>query len=293
MSIQERSLFPAGAPSPRAGIWRLWRRLSFYGFLLVAGVAVASAAYPPPAAPPAAPDNPRPDGVLTSAPAPASSLDEPLRLLALAQQSFRGVRDYQCRMVKRERIDGRLQPQNSMLMYARTAPFSIFFRWLEPASVAGQEVCYVAGRYGNNLRVRPRGLLGAVGFVTLDLNDPRVRQSSRHVITDAGIGPLINQLSAGWQKERVWKMTQVQLAEYTFDGKRCIRVDMIHPATRDRRFLHARDVVYFDKDTHHLPLRMEAYDWPRRAGEAGELLEMYSYVDLRLNVGLRDDVFNH
>jgi hypothetical protein len=38
---------------------------------------------------------------------------------------------------------------------------------------------------------------------------------------------------------------------------------------------------------------MEAYDWPRRAGDPGELVESYSYASLRLNVGLRAEVFNH
>jgi hypothetical protein len=51
-------------------------------------------------------------------------------------------------------------------------------------------------------------------------------------------------------------------------------------------------VVYFDKQT-HLPLIMEAYDWPRRPGDTGDPLEKYSYAGLRLNVGLGDEVFNH
>jgi hypothetical protein len=37
---------------------------------------------------------------------------------------------------------------------------------------------------------------------------------------------------------------------------------------------------------------MECYDWPRGAHDQGELLEVYSYVNLRLNPGLSDNVFN-
>jgi hypothetical protein len=254
-------------------------------------VTVASAAYPPPAAPPAV-EGPRlADAVVPAAATVAASpLDEPLRLVGLARQSYQRVQDYQCRMVKRERIGNRLQPENTMLMYVRTNPLSIFFHWVAPADLAGQEVCYVAGRYNGNMRVRPHGLLGATGFHTIEPNDPRARQTSRHPITDAGIGALIDQLAAGWANERRWAQTQVTMAEYDFDGRRCVRVDAIHQA-RDGRFQHYRDIVYFDKTT-ALPIRMEAYDWPRRAGDGGELLEMYSYVGLRLNVGLRDDVFN-
>ena len=64
------------------------------------------------------------------------------------------------------------------------------------------------------------------------------------------------------------------------------------PTNADGHFLYYRDVVYFDKET-HLPIRLEFYDWPRQAGDPGQLLEVYSFANMRLNVGLGDDVFNH
>jgi hypothetical protein len=219
-------------------------------------------------------------------------MDEPLRLIEMARQAYQGVRDYQCRMVKQERIDGRLQPRTTMAMWVRTEPFSVYFRWEEPRTLAGQEACYVAGRNNGKMRARGKGLLGAVGFITLDINDPKVRANSRHAITEAGIGHLIEEFAPGWERERQWNQTQVRLAEYEYDGRRCVRVETIHADTPRGRFRHYRDVVYFDKET-HLPVRMEAYDWPHRPGEAGDLLEMYSYAALRLNVGLGDEVFNH
>ena len=292
MSTQEPSLLSPGGPARRSTGMRLWRRFSFYGFLAVAGVTVASAAYPPPERPSAAPAEPQAVQQAAATAAVESPLDEPLRLVNQAAHSYRNVRDYQCKLIKRERVGNVLQPQNTMLMYARTTPFSIYFRWLEPTSLAGQEVCFVAGRYNNNMRVHPNGLRSMVGFVTLDVNDPRARATSRHAITEAGIGALIGQLATSWEKERQWNATRVQTAVYTFDGRRCTRVDMIHPANRDGRYLHYRDIVYFDQES-HLPVRMEAYDWPRYQGDAGDLLEMYSYVSLRFNVGLRDDIFNH
>jgi hypothetical protein len=270
-----------------------WRRFSYYGFLALLGMTVIAGAYPPPP-PPAASAPAAPQPMAASAPvAPTTSpLDEPVRLVGLAREAYKGVQDYSCRLVKRERIDGRLQPQNTMLMNVRTRPFSVYFRWQEPGPLAGQEVCYVAGRNGGNMRVRPRGLLGAVGFVNLDPNDPRARESSRHAITEAGIGNLIEQFATGWEQERRWGLSQVQVAEYEYDHRRCMRVEVVHPTNPERRFLHFRDVVFFDKET-HLPVRMEAYDWPRRPGDPGDLLETYSYATLHLNVGLPDEMFNH
>jgi hypothetical protein len=51
-------------------------------------------------------------------------------------------------------------------------------------------------------------------------------------------------------------------------------------------------VIYFDKET-WLPVRTESYDWPRQGGPAeGELLECFSYIDMRPNVGLQEAMFN-
>jgi hypothetical protein len=288
---------PVAHPSP-GRTWYLgrWQRFSTYGFLVLLVVTVLSAAYPPPP-PPAAPpaDTPLPmAGPAPAAPAEtaASPLDEPLRLVLEAKKAYAEVRDYTCRLVKRERIDGKLLPQTTMVMQVRTQPLSVYFRWQEPQSLSGQECCWVAGRNGGKMRVRPRGLLGAVGFVSLDTNDPRVRETSRHDISEAGIGNLIEQFAAGWEQERRWGLSQVQVAEYEYDRRRCVRVEVVHPTNPDGRFFHYRDVVYFDKET-HLIVRMEAYDWPHRPGDPGDLLETFSYANLRLNVGLPDSVFNH
>ena len=42
--------------------------------------------------------------------------------------------------------------------------------------------------------------------------------------------------------------------------------------------------VYIDKEN-NLPIRFEAYDWPK-GGKAPDLMEEYTYSDLRVNVGL-------
>jgi hypothetical protein len=133
--------------------------------------------------------------------------------------------------------------------------------------------------------------LGAVGFVTIDVNDPRAMQHSRHNITEAGLGSLVEQYAQHWQKERQLNKTQVRLGEYEYNKRRCVRIEIIH-TERDPSFYCYRGVLYLDKET-RLPVRSEAYDWPRRGGPAeGDLLEVFSYVDMRFNTGLDDRVFN-
>ena len=258
-------------------------RLAAIGLtLLLAGL--LRGAYPqsgPATAPPTAPAAP-----------PANAPDPSLRLLQEAAQSFQGVADYSCLFIKRERLRSQLQPDNLIEMKVRNQPFSVYLRWLGPKPLEGQEACFVAGRNNNMMRVHSTGLAGVAGFVTIDPRDPRAMQNSRHTITEAGIGNLITRLSQRWESEARFNKTRVQIAEYTYNQRPCLRVERVHTDAAGGKLNPYRTVVYFDKGN-HLPIRIENYDWPQPGGAAtGDLLESYSYVNLRTNVGLRDADFN-
>jgi hypothetical protein len=271
------------------------KRYPFWGFgaagLLT--LAVVGGANPPgnesPVQPPAAP---QPMNGSTAPVNAASPMDEPLRLLNEARKAFAGVKDYTCLLIKRERMNGTLQPDNVMVMKVRNDPFSVYLRWQEPRAKAGQEACYVAGRNSGKMRVRSTGLAGAIGFVSLDPDDPRVKENSKHRITEAGIGNLLTRYAERWENERRTNQTTVKIAEYEYNKRRCWRVETTHPPRSADKFAFYRNVLYFDKET-KLPTRVECYDWPRQDGAAGELVEVYSYVNVRLNVGLGDETFNH
>ncbi|CAN5409708.1 hypothetical protein BH10PLA2_BH10PLA2_37900 [soil metagenome] len=222
-----------------------------------------------------------------------SPLDIPLRLISQAQSSYAGVNDYACLFVKREKLHNQLQSENLIAMRVRTRPFSVNLRWLKPNDLNGQEACFVAGRNNGQMRVRSAGLLGGVGFVSLDTNDPRVLENSRHSILEAGIGNLIQRFHESYTMERNRNKTLVSVTEYYDNKRHCLRVETVRPDNSDRLFIFYRSVVYFDREN-HLPIRVENYDWPRKAGDvAGDLVESYSFADLKLNVGLKDEVFNH
>src|SRR5579883_2225546 len=275
------------------------RRWWYYGALGVLGLVLLGAGQPPSSAPPPSqPSAPEPMDPASTKSLPqqqASPMDEPVRLIHEAQQAYQNVRDYACLLIKRERINGVLPNADAVMeMKVRTQPFSVYLRFIQPRTEAGQEVCYVAGRNDGKMRVRPKGVLGSfAGFVSLDPNDPRARQTSKRSITEAGIGNMIERFARAWENERRQNLTtQVRVAEYEYNRRRCTRVETIHPDNGNGHFLYYRDVVYFDKET-HLPIRLEFYDWPRQAGDSGQLVEVYSFANMRLNVGLGDDVFNH
>jgi hypothetical protein len=216
----------------------------------------------------------------------------PLQLIAEARQAYAQTRDYTCLFVKRERIRGQLQTENLIAMKIRTQPFSVYLRWLRPLEYAGQEACYVTGRNAGMMRVHSAGLLGVAGFVSLDPKDPRALQHSRHAITEAGIGHLIERFGTRWEMERQWNLTQVSVGEYSYNKRRCARVETVHPTNPGQRYMYYRSVLYFDREN-HLPIRVENYDWPHSGGDPrGDLAESYSYADLKLNVNLPDVLFS-
>ncbi len=226
-------------------------------------------------------------------PAPTPAQDRAMRLISEARKAFAQVQDYTFTLVKREQVNGQLLPENVIAVKVRNQPFSIHMKWLKPKPQEGQEACYVAGKNNGLMRVKPAGVLGAMGFVNIDPKDARVRAMSRHSITEAGIGNLIEKCAQRWESDRQTGKTKLRIGEYEFDGRKCVRVEASHPGSKPGDFYAYRIVVFFDKEL-HLPVRCEVYDWPKEgARPEGEQVECFSFTDLKLNVGLTDDSFNY
>jgi hypothetical protein len=262
--------------------------------MAIAAVAMLAGAQPPQAPPRAQqppPPPPPPIQPVTTTPTDANVMDEPLRLIGAAAKRYQDVTDYTCTLVKRERINGQLQQENVVDMRVRTQPFSIYMKWAEPRAMKDQEVCYVAGKNKGMMRVHPTGIKAIAGWVSIEPNDPRALENSHHVITEAGIGNLIDRTTKGWEFDAKNGKTQVHMADYKFNDRPVTRVETVHPEEGKGQFPYARTLIYFDKEM-QLPVRIENYGWPVKGAKEGELLEVYNFVDLKLNVGLPDGLFN-
>jgi hypothetical protein len=228
-------------------------------------------------------------------PPTASPAELSARLNSDAQASFARVKDYVGMFYKQERINGQLQPEQTIQLRIRQQPFSVYMKWVGPQKFVGQEACFVAGKHNNQMRAKSSGpLLGAIGFITLDPRDPKAMANNRHTITEAGLGNLIEKIVAGAEKERSLPPEQLTITsgEYRFLNRPVTRLETTRRVNDGSFFAH-RTVVYFDRET-RLPTRFEAYDWPRQGGQpGGDLLECYSFVDLKFNVGLTDSAFNY
>jgi hypothetical protein len=235
------------------------------------------------------------DSIVHGQPAPVRQsvgIDRAIALLNEARRQLDDIRDYECRLVKRERVNGILLPGSTLSMKVRNNPFSIYLHCESPEADCGTEVCYVAGRNGGKMRVRPPHMMGTLGFWSIDTNDPRAFEKNRHCITDAGLCALVKNTAQNWEMERRLGKTTVYIVDDTLAGRSCTRIETIHPDRFAGTFYGYRCVLWLDRAT-HLPVGAETYDWPRHDHSEPELLESYRFLDLRCNVGLSDATFAH
>ena len=206
------------------------------------------------------------------------------------QLRFRNVRDYTCTFSKRERINGQLTPLNVLMMKARTQPRSIYFKFRQPSP--GREAIYIVGRNDGMVLAHEVGLKKLLaGTLSLEPTGGRAMEGCRHPISEAGIGPLLDTLRTRWSSELDPSESVVAFRDGQMVGtRRCTMIETTHPHQQPK-FMFYRVRLFID-DELGLPIHFEAYDWPSSPGGPAELVEDYTFSDLRLNVGLSDLDFN-
>jgi hypothetical protein len=231
---------------------------------------------------------------------PAASRAEPVpeetpiarahRIIAECQARYRDLDDYTCTLFKRERIAGRLSPVHIMVLKVRTRPHSIYLKFQQPNR--GREAIFVTGLHGGKLLAHDVGLGKLLaGTLRLDPTGSMAMEDCRHPITEAGIGPLLDTVSKRWAVELSPADSVMEFRDDMMIGeRRCMMIRSTHPERRSD-FLFHKVQLYIDQEV-NLPIRFEAYDWPRRPGLEPELEEEYTYTQLKLNVHLTDRDFD-
>jgi len=238
--------------------------------------------------------NPQHAAPQQAVPAPEHPLIPALRI---AQASLahidRDVHDYTCTLVKRERINGQLGPQEYIFTKVRHEPFSVYMYFLGPKEIKGRECMYVA----NNLNKKKSKLIAHEGrglitpTVKLNPNGFLAMRGQRYPITEVGIRTLTVRLVEVAQNDLQFGECEVKFYEGTkVNGRVCTCIQVTHPTPRKQfRFHLAR--VFID-DELQVPIRYEAYQWPTKPGGRPILDEEYTYMNLKINQGLTDADFN-
>jgi outer membrane lipoprotein-sorting protein len=74
------------------------------------------------------------------------------------------------------------------------------------------------------------------------------------------------------------------------DDRVCTCIQVKHPVPR-RNFLFYEARIFVDEEL-NVPIRYESYDWPKEKGAAAEIMEEYTYTNLKLNQGFTDSDFD-
>jgi hypothetical protein len=219
------------------------------------------------------------------------------RLDALEQQ----VSDYTCVLVKRELVGGRISAAQHIFVKLReeqvrggrvVVPFSVYLRFLGPADLKGREVLYVRGRNQGKIIAKKGGQRFAYFTTAIAPTSDLAMDGNRYPVTEIGLRNLIGRLIEDGRE--VLTHPECKVSYYVgakINGRPCTVIEVRHSVRRPGyRFQLAR--IFVD-DERQLPVRYAAYDWPAEVGGEPRLIEEYTYLDVRLNVGLSDWDFDH
>jgi len=220
---------------------------------------------------------------------------------------------YTATMIKRERIHGKLAPENRMLLKLRYRPapdahptvpsplgpsrwIDVYLRFFEPKSLAGREAIWRQGINDDRLIVHETGLLNLTS-VNLAPSSGLAMMGNKYPINDIGIEKLLEKLIERGLKDRALGDCIVNVTRgVQCEGRECERIEILHSEPTMERdgqtiaFDFYRAVIDIDIE-HEIPIHYAAYLWPSD-GAAPPLDEDYTYKDLRLNAELSDGDFD-
>lgn len=221
-----------------------------------------------------------------------ASLDDALKQARSSLAALEKIKDYVCTFVKRERVGGELLEPQRLEMKVRHQPFSVYFRFLEPPSLAGQEAIYVEGQNDGKLIGHPNGIKNQViGAVPLDPTGYLAMRNNRYPITNAGMKNLVSLLIQLGDRRDFLKDCRVEFIEgQRVDDRPCLCIEIRNPRSRED-FTLAKATIWVDKKW-NVPVQFESWEWPKKAGEEPILVEQYTYLDLKFDQGLTSRDFD-
>lgn len=260
---------------------------------------------PAPPQPPAPPPSPEPKppspppgagapAVARTAPPPANPVASLRQLYQAAAQSYAGINAYIVRFTRREFIKAQYQPEEVILFKFRREPFSVYLKWVGPLH-KGREVVYVKGRFDNKLHTLLAAgdmpLMAAGKRFSLPVDSTLLLRNSRHAITEAGIGALLNHVGAvldAVEKGDKSKGTLTYLGQQKrpeFSAPLDAIEWKVPPGADPTLPRGGRRWCFCDRDN-HLPALLITHD------DRDQEVEYYRYDRYQLNVPLDDNDFD-
>ena len=121
------------------------------------------------------------------------------------------VHDYECQLVKRERVEGDLGNYQYLTVKIRheqkdgdrvVVPFSVFLRFLKPERMAGREVLFIQNANQGDLIARRGGRRSPNVTVQLPPDSPMAMDGNRYPVTEIGFQNLATRLIEVLEQEQ-------------------------------------------------------------------------------------------
>jgi len=226
----------------------------------------------------------------------ANPLDHALQIARNALASSRAnIDDYTAILVKRETVNGTLGEQEYMYTKIQNRkvaggrvvqPLGVYINFLKPTTVKGREVIYVEGQNNGNLIAHEGGFKGKfLPTVTIPPDGMLAMRGQRYPMTEVGIENLIVKLIERGETARKYPDVKCEFRRNARVKDRVCTVLQVTQPTQRPELLFYQAQIFID-DQLNVPIRYVAYDWPRRQGQQPQIIEEYTYLDLKVNVGL-------
>jgi hypothetical protein len=214
----------------------------------------------------------------------ASASVDPQEWLREAEAAYDKVRSYTAIFHKQQRVAGKLEPEETILLKCRKTPFSLYMKWVR-RPYEGSELLYVKGWNEDRAKAHRGGLLR---FITRDLDPshPGLMADNLRPVTSTGIGFLLEAVATNIRKaSKRGELTFSARGEESVYGRKTQVLEMIFPKARAGDYDGYRHVINQDVESKIL-VRIRVYD------RDDQLVENYGYENLYLNAPLGDAAFD-
>lgn len=120
----------------------------------------------------------------------------PEALIELGLGAARELTIYTYRMMKQERVNGTLLPEDEIQVFVRENPFAVRLHFLK-GPAAGRKVAYAPAIRPDELRVREAGFLSFTGAWWIEIDSALAKADTNHTVRETGL----RQLMARFEKD--------------------------------------------------------------------------------------------
>ncbi|MFA6132890.1 MAG: DUF1571 domain-containing protein [Phycisphaerae bacterium] len=206
-------------------------------------------------------------------------------LLEYCLKNYEGrYHDYTCTLIKQEQINHVVGKEQQMDVKFLDAPFSVAMKWTPETAPVGDRVVYVEGKYGNQMLVRPKGMLGQlVGTVMRQPDGAEAMKNTLRPVNKFGFKNSLEALLTVYRQAQAAGELKEDFGGYAeVDGRKSI-VLVRHLPPRDQ-YPSCKTVTFIDME-YLVPIAIEGYDWEQK------LSSRYIFRNIKFNMGLTPSDF--